>query len=127
MGYAHGLGDLDERAIVEVEFIPLLQLVAVLVVCIAEEVPCLVVDHDPVVEGVELEIAILPSLLLSLDVLCKEAAKLGNRRAGLGGGNGGDGRGVLRGAQRGRHHVDIRERRVVVGVGDMEAGRGGVG
>ena len=124
MGDAHGLGNLDKRAIVEVEFVPLVQLVAVLVVCIAEEVPCLVVDHDPAVEGVELEIAILPPLLLSLDVLCEEAAELGNGRAILGGGNGSDGRGVLGIAERGRHRVDTRLRRVVVGVGDMEAGSG---
>lgn len=124
MGNAHGLGDLDKRAIVEVKFVSLLQLVAVLVVCIAEEVPCLIVDHDPAVEGVELEIAILPPLLLSLDILGEEATELGNGRAVLGGSNGSDGRGVLSITQRSRHRVDSRLRRVVVGVGDMEAGSG---
>ena len=58
---------------------------------ISEKVPCLVIYHDPAVEGMELEIAILPPLLLPLDVLCIEATKFCHGRAVLGGGDRGYG------------------------------------
>jgi hypothetical protein len=118
---AHGLGDLYQRAIIQSEFIAFLHLVAVLVVCIAQKVSCLVVHHNSAVERVELEISILPSFLLSFYVLCVQAPKFGDRRAVLGGGDGCDGGRILR-ATGGRHGVSVRLRRVVLCAGDMEAG-----
>ena len=72
----HGLGDLDHDALVERELIAFVQLIAVFVVRVAEEVAGLVVHHDPAVEGVELEVAIVPFLLLLANVGCVEAAEL---------------------------------------------------
>lgn len=74
-----------------------MQLVAVLVVGVPEEVACLVVDHDAVVEGVELEEAIVPPLLLSSDVVGEETPELGDGRGVLGG--------TSRASQRRRHGV----------------------
>jgi hypothetical protein len=44
-------------------------------VCVAYVISGLVRHHDPVIEGVELEIAILPPLLLPLDISGKEASE----------------------------------------------------
>jgi hypothetical protein len=81
----HGFGDLDHDALVEGELIALVQLVAILIVRVAEEVAPLVVHHDAAVEEVEFEVAILPFLLLLADVGRVQAAKLCDRR-GLRGG-----------------------------------------
>lgn len=78
LGDSYGIGDLDHDALVESQLVALVQLVAVLVVRVAEEVAGLVVDHDAVVERVELEEAILPLLLLFADVGRVEAAELGD-------------------------------------------------
>lgn len=78
LGDSYGIGDLDHDTFVERELIALVQLVAVLVVGVAQEVAGLVVDHDAVVEGVELEVAILPLLLLLAEVGRVEAAELGD-------------------------------------------------
>jgi hypothetical protein len=78
LGDAHRVGHLDHDALVQRQLIALVQLVAVLVVRVAEEVAGLIIDHDPVVEGVELEKAILPLLLLLADVGRVEAAELGD-------------------------------------------------
>lgn len=77
---AHGLGDLDHDALVKTELVALVQLVAVLVVGVSEEVPGLVVDHDAVVEGMEPDEAIVPALLLAPDVVGEETPELGDRR-----------------------------------------------
>lgn len=100
---AHRLRNLDEGAIVQVQLVALMQLVTVFVVGVAEEVAGLVVDHDAIVERVELKKAILPSLLLAADILGEETAELGNGRAVLGGGDGSDGGGVRGAAERSRH------------------------
>ena len=123
MGYAHRLRDLDKRAVVQGQLVAFVQLVAVFVVGIAEEVPGQVVDHDAVVERVELEKAIVPSLLLAADVVGEETAKLGDGRRVLRGGDGGDGGGVLVAAERSRHGTGWRTGRVAGRVeSDMEAG-----
>lgn len=101
--YAHCLSDLDQDALVQRQLIAFVQLVAVLPVRVADVVACLVGDHDAIVEGVELEVAILPPLLLASDVLREEAAEFCHGR-GLGGG---ESRGVRRAAYGGRHRVDI--------------------
>ena len=79
LGRPHGFGDLDHDALVEGELIALVQLVAILIVRVAEEVAPLVVHHDAAVEGVELEVAILPFLLLLADVGRVQATKLCDR------------------------------------------------
>jgi hypothetical protein len=81
-------------------------------------VPGLVGDHDAVVEGVELEVAILPPLLLPSDVLREETPEFCDGR-GLGRR---EGRGMGRAAHRSRHRAGIRMERVVGVVGDMRAG-----
>ena len=73
--YAHCLSDLDQDALVQRQLIAFVQLVAVLPVRVADVVACLVGDHDAIVEGVELEVAILPSFLLPSDIVCEEAPK----------------------------------------------------
>lgn len=75
---AHGLGDLDQDALVQAELIPLMQLVALFPVCVADVVPCLVAHHDAVVEGMEFEESILPSLLLPPDIVGEETSKFGD-------------------------------------------------
>lgn len=115
---AHGLGDLNHDALVEVELIALVKLVGVFVVGVAEEVARLVVHHDAVVEGVEFEIAILPPLLLASDIVGEETAVLGDGRRVL---RGGDGGGVRCTSNRGRHHVRRWRRRVVWAAQDMGA------
>jgi hypothetical protein len=77
---AHSLGHLDQSAIIQAEFVPLVQLVAVLVVCVAQKIPRLVIDHDPVVEGVELQVAILPTLLLPSDIVGEQTSEFGDGR-----------------------------------------------
>lgn len=76
---SHGFGDLDHDTLVEGELVALVQLVAILIVRVAEEVAPLVVHHDASVERVELEVAILPFLLLLADVGRVQAAKLCDR------------------------------------------------
>lgn len=102
LGDAYRVGDLDHDALVERQLIALVQLVAVLVVRVAEEVAGVVVDHDAVVEGVELEEAIVPLLLLLAHVGRVEAAELG------------DG-GRLRGGQLGGGQLRARVRRAAEG------------
>jgi hypothetical protein len=119
---AHGLRDFHQSAIVQSELVPLLQLVAVLVVSISQKVPRLVIDHHPTVEGMKLEVSILPPLLLSSDILREETSKFSYRRGILGGRDGGDIRGMLRVSKRSGHRVDIRLRRVEFRVGDIKAG-----
>lgn len=84
--HSYGLGNLYHDAFIEVEFIPLMELVTILVVGVAQVISGLVIDHDTVIERMEFEIAILPSLLLSSDVMGEEAAKLGDRCGVLRGG-----------------------------------------
>ena len=120
LGGAHGLSDLDHDALVESQLIALVQLVAVLVVGVAEEVAGLVVHHDPVVEGVELEVAILPLLLLLADVWRVETAELGDwcrLRCGE--------LRVLRVAEGCRHRLCVRMRRARRLLQDMGGGRRG--
>jgi hypothetical protein len=78
-------------------------------------IPRLITHHDPVVEGVEFEVPILPSLLLPSDVVCEEAPELCDGR-GLRCGERG---GVRRAAERGRHHVDIPWEHVAIMLHDM--------
>jgi hypothetical protein len=119
---AHSLRDLHQSAIVQGKLVSLLQLVAVFVVRISQEVARLVIHHDPAIEGVELEKSILPPLLLSSDILREETSEFGHRRGILRGGDGGDVRSMLRVSERSRHRVDTRLVRVAFEVGDMEAG-----
>ena len=79
LGSPHGFGDLDHDALVEGELIALVQLVTILIVRVAEEAAAPVVHHDAAVEGVELEVAILPFLLLLTYVGRVQAAKLCDR------------------------------------------------
>ena len=129
MRNAHRLRHLDKRAIVQVQLVALVQLVAVLVVGVAEKVAGLIVDHDAVVEGVKLEEAILPALLLAADIVGEETAELSNGRGALGGLDGSNGGGVLGVAQRGRHGTGSLGGRVVGRclAYDMDAGAGLVG
>jgi hypothetical protein len=84
-------------------------------------IPRLVTHHDPVVEGVQLEVSILPPLLLLSDIVREEAAELNDRRRLRCGECGG----VRRAAERGRHRVGIRTRRVANALHDMGAGVAG--
>lgn len=104
LGDGHGFGHVDQDALVERELVAFVQLVAVLVVGVAEKVARLVVDHDTVVEGVEFEVAILPSLVLSPHVVAEETAEFGHGRRVLGRG---EGTALWRTAHRGRHRGRI--------------------
>lgn len=76
----------------------------------------------------EFEETILPSFLLSSDIVCEEAPKFGNRRCVLRGLGGGDGGGIL-GASQGSSHCGRMENRCVVLFGGRmseTAQRGGV-
>lgn len=127
---SHGLGHLNHDTLVEVEFVALVQLVAVFVVGVPEEVASLVVHHDAIVERVELEIAILPAFLLAPDIVGEKTAELSNRRSVL---RCGDGRGVRCVSKRGCHRGEIGMKRVksvvqaikttLLSVGDVEAWR----
>jgi hypothetical protein len=66
---AHGLGDLYQSTIVQVQFVSLVQLIAVFVIGISEEVARLVVYHNPAIEGMEFQVAILPSFLFPSNIL----------------------------------------------------------
>lgn len=79
------IGNLDHDALVQRELVALVQLIAVLVVRVAQKIARLVVHHDTVVERVELEVAVLPSFLLPPDVVREETSKLGDGRRLLGG------------------------------------------
>jgi len=48
-------------------------------VCVPDKVAQRVVDHDPLVEGVVFEEAILPALLLAAKIVSIEAAEFVNR------------------------------------------------
>jgi hypothetical protein len=97
---AHSLGDLDHDALVERQFVALLDRATLLPICVAEESARLVIDHDAAIEGVEFEIAILPALLLAAEIICVETAKLCDGGGILGGGDSG---GVERVPQRRCH------------------------
>lgn len=94
-----------------------MQLVAVLVVGVADGEARRVVDDDATVEGVELEEAILPLLLLLARVVGEEAAKLCDGRGVLGCGYGGQAGGASNG---GCHGMDSGQRRVVDAAAGME-------
>ena len=61
-----------------------------------------IVDHDALVEGVKAKDAILPALLLALQIMCVETAVLDHWGCILGGG---DGKG--RGKRSGCHIMDM--------------------
>lgn len=98
----HGFSNLDHDSLVESELVALVQLVAILIVRVAEEVAPLVVHHDAAVERVELEVAILPFLLLFADVRRVQAAELCDRRSLRGG------QLRVRGAAKGSRHRACR-------------------
>lgn len=86
-------------------------------------IPRLVADHNPAVEGVELEEPILPSFLLPSDIVCEETPELCDGR-GLGGGKL---RSVRDTSHRRRHCAEIcvgRVGGVLYGIG-AAAWRGG--
>lgn len=91
-----------------------MQFVAVLVVGVAKEVARLVVHHDAIVEGVEVEVAILPFLLLFPYVWRVQTSKLGNGR-GLRGGE----LGVRRSAEGCRHSSGLGRRHDSFALQDM--------
>jgi hypothetical protein len=84
LGHAYRLGHLDYDALVQRELVALLQCTALLPVRIPNEVAVGVIHHDAAVERVQLEEAILPSLLLAAEVEGKEAAEFGDGCRALG-------------------------------------------
>jgi len=60
----------QDAAAVQAQLLSITKLVVLLPVRIADEVTTVIVDHDPVVICVELESAILPPLLLALEIVC---------------------------------------------------------
>jgi hypothetical protein len=58
---------------IQLELVALVQVPSFLPVSISNEVAAVIVDHDALVESVVLEDSILPSFLLSLQVMCEEA------------------------------------------------------
>lgn len=80
-------------------------------------VPRFITHHDTVVEGVEFKVAILPSLLLPLDVVGEETSEFGDwcslRR--------GEGGGVGRASERGGHCAVMRVGHVLFILCDMGA------
>lgn len=93
-----------------------MKFIALFVVCVAQEVSRLVVDHDSVIEAVELEVAILPPLLLPSDIMREETSKFGDGCGVLGRGNS---RGTRRGPDRRIHGGDYRSERVGSGLEDI--------
>lgn len=92
LGRAHALADLDQRPLVQLELVAVLHLLRGPPVVIADIIPLVVVDHDPLVERVVAQVPILPSLGLAPQVVCVETPELDYRRGVRGGCRGGHGR-----------------------------------
>lgn len=91
----------DDVTTVQLELVSILDAMALGAVRVSDEVPAIIVHHHPPVKGVELEPAILPSLVLALKVVRVEADELDDRGSGAG-------LGILRGGH-GRPSIQVGE------------------
>lgn len=73
---AGGLSDLDDNPFVELQLITILDWLRLSPMVIANPVPRLIVDHNPLVEAMIFGESILPSFRLSAQVECVEASKV---------------------------------------------------
>jgi hypothetical protein len=78
---AHALDNLDNHPTLQLDFFAFVEFVVAPPVHVTNEVAALIVDHDALVEGVVFESAILPSLLLPLEIASKQADKFEDRSA----------------------------------------------
>lgn len=106
---AHSLRYLHHDAAIEVEFLPLSKLMVLFPVSVANSISRLVIYHDPAIEGVKFEVAILPSFLLSLEVVRVKTFEFSDRRCLRRGECGG----VRRTSKRSCHRVRGRLWRVI--------------
>jgi hypothetical protein len=67
---AHPLTDLDQSSLIQLELIAVLDFLDRPPVMITDVVPLLVIDHNPLVEGMVSEVAILPPFGLAAQVVC---------------------------------------------------------
>jgi hypothetical protein len=101
---SNALCDLNnDAAALKLELFAIAKVVVLVPVHVADEVGLFVVHHDALVEGVVLELSILPSLLLSLQVMCEEAHVVENWCCGWDNGGGGRTHAAAMGGHGGRN------------------------
>lgn len=69
------LDKLDNNTTLQFDFLAFVEIVIALQVRVSDKVPAVIVDHEALVEGVVCKPAILPPLLLPLEIAGKQADK----------------------------------------------------